>query len=90
MHTVTFASSFSSQDSLLRISISIMLEAKRRRAPVIPEKTESKKQNPKKKKKQSLRKTEKKSESTKNKTLAKQIHQFPKAKKKMLLLSYPK
>ena len=51
MHTVTFASSFSSQDSLFRISISIMLEAKRRRAPVIPEKTESKKQNPKKKKK---------------------------------------
>ena len=50
MHTVTFASSFSSQDSLFRISISIMLEAKRRRAPVIPEKTESKKQNPKKKK----------------------------------------
>ena len=30
-----------------------MLEAKRRRAPVIPEKTESKKQNPKKKRKNS-------------------------------------
>ena len=59
-----------------------MLEAKRRRAPVIPEKTESKKQNPKKKKKTVASENRKEKWKHKKQNTGKANSPIPKGKEK--------